>query len=428
MEGGTRGRWTRALTIAVILVVARGVEGQIRRPPDVAVRIHARPEAVDRVLAAARASSSALAIEMGELRREAIPAAFGALVRVDPFPSTEVPREALVAALGRVPRRDLRLFFDGLCAAGASAEERRTILLVVADSGSAGDLAAVPVWVSEPACTEEAFTECVRALLARDARSYAYLPELLPAIPALLRPALVRGVAAARSELGMRTLASSMESERDLALLAIVHIGRMANGMPRPIDEGVRSAVRRCLADGACAARPEAALTAGELDDDEAIPLLIDLLADDSRGLRANALWSLQRLSGLRMREEPERWRAWHELEVKWWREQSAQVIADLRSGSVKSVHAALESIAGIRTGRERLVVEVSARLRSKNPSIVTQACVVLGRLGSATALPGLTELLDDPDPLVRASARDALKAIDGFDLPDERKAPSDPR
>lgn len=415
------------MNLAGAVLILLAAQRPVHRPPDVGVRIHARPEAVERVFAAAQASYSALALELGELRSEAIPAAFSALVRAGCGPAPE-PREALLAALGRSPRTELWRFFDGLCAAGAGPEERCSILDVVGDSGGVGDLASLASWVAEPAGTEESFARCVAALLAKDARGYAYLDDLLKRVPLALRPALVRGVAAARSELGMRALAAWAESERDLSLLAIVHIGRMARGMPRPIDDGVRCTVRQFLAERDAEARPEAALAAGEIDDDDAIPLLIDLLEDPSRALRANALWSLQRLSGLKMREQPDRWRAWYAIEQAWWRDDSARVLADLRSGSVKAVHGALESLAGIRTGRERLAAEVAGRLVSKNPTTVVQACVVLGRLGCTSAVPRLVDILADEDPAVRTAAREALKTIEGTEPPEASRGAPDPR
>ena len=136
------------------------------------------------------------------------------------------------------------------------------------------------------------------------------------------------------------------------------------------------------------------------------------------RGVRANALWSLQKITDLSMREDPLRWESWYRDESQWWAQRSADVFQRLHSTVPAQLKAALAEI-GKRNGhRDRLAQETLVALDAVDPTVVALACNVLARLRSRVALLRLVPLLDQHDAAVQRAAWSALKSITGEMLP----------
>ena len=135
--------------------------------------------------------------------------------------------------------------------------------------------------------------------------------------------------------------------------------------------------------------------------------------------VRANAEWSLRKLTGRKDEPDVERWRRWYAAETSWWQADAAGAFEALRDGSPFEVGNALRDLSRHRLSRHESAEEILPVLERGEAHLVAQACATLGALGSGLAKPGLREVLEHEDPTPRAAAWEALKAITGrTDLP----------
>jgi hypothetical protein len=192
----------------------------------------------------------------------------------------------------------------------------------------------------------------------------------------------------------------------------------MSRDLPRPIGEDVLSNVRRFVAEADPIALPEAILAVGYLDDCESIPQLIALLKSPRRGLSANALWSLRRITGLGIAQTPERWTSWHLSERGWWQRSWSSTLAQLRGKDVRRVKIALMEVSTRHLYRHTIAHEVAELLAHDDVDVATLACTTLAQLDSPAALPRLIKCLEHEDAILRTAAWNALRSITEKDLP----------
>lgn len=367
----------------------------------------------------------------------AIPAIFEALAKIpDPERSlagttgdtrSQIARgQALLRALEEIPRPALASFLEHAGDPGAATGTKRAALIVLARVGSAQEMHIVLQVCAEPdgveAASDDAFlAPCERAMREisrRDPRGVFVLEKHFATIPRELAPSVLKGMADSGAEGCPGVLARLLEREKEQRILILGLLAKMSGRIARPVDEDVLSSVRRFVSGADPSVLPEAEIAVARLDDADAIPHLISLLSNPMRGVRANALWSLQKISGLGLREDPLRWKAWYREESQWWVEKSADVLERLRSRKPAEIKAALAEIARRNGHRDVLAQATLAALDASDPAVVALACNVLARLRSRVALARLSPLLDHADAAVQRASWMALKSITGESLP----------
>jgi HEAT repeat protein len=293
------------------------------------------------------------------------------------------------------------------------------------------DARAVPVLLAlaTPASpvVSRPLADAFRDAMARTLRmSPGATPSLRPAV-AGLPPKLAHGVieAAGRADrnAAIDLLGDMLTSREDLAGIAIPELERLLR-RSRPIRrEIVGEGLRARLESRRTAVRQAAASALGALRDEEFVPDLIELLADESAGVRSNAHRSLVEITGLAFRADCQRWRDWREAEVLWLKRDAPAVLARLDSKQPEVVVGALREIVKHRTGRDRLVARVARVVERSETGLAMQACETLAQLGSPAAIPVLLDGLERGGKQVRVAAWSALVTLTGRDLPLDHEA-----
>lgn len=429
-------RWTRsvrALSLVTLLagaapIAAAQAQGEPSREQSAQRTI---AERVQRILTDAEADP-ALSVDVAgreliNLGPEALPPIFDALCASiasstpSAGPASDRIESVQLFAFHHTPPAQLSTFLEHQAVPDATLDVRRAALRILSEISTARDLGLMLRLADRTPADrglEQSLEAALDALLARDASTYLALERSYLETATALRRAIVRSVSRAETLDGARLLSRFLYRDDDLRPLLLVSIGRMGRALPRPIGEDVLSNVRRFLAEADPLALPEAILAVGHLDDCESIPQLIALLKSPRRGLRANALWSLKRITGLGIAETPDRWTSWYQSEREWWQDEWPSTLADLHCTNSRRTKVALMDVATRHLGRHALAREVVQVLTHDDIEVATLACSTLAQLESRSAVPGLVDCLGHSDMILRMAAWNALRTITGKDLP----------
>jgi hypothetical protein len=310
-------------------------------------------------------------------------------------------------------RRELAGAVRALGAVGTSRD-----LDLILDLRFEREIALEP-WLSD------ALQEGMTGILRRDRDAPGFLTlRWRNADPALLAP-MVAALGDAGDARGVEILGDVIVWHADLASNAVGQLRRLG---PHPLP-GVNAAIASNL-------RPQldtwssspghlraVILALGELQDFQSVPMLLDLLQEESSGLRQNTIWSLQRMTGLHLGEDPEFWSAWYESEREWFMDERPRLRSYLSLSDPAKVTSALREYSTHRLFRHDLAQDLAVVLWREESHLRILTCGVLAQLESNQPVPDLIALLEDADDEVNGAALSALQAITGLDLPGDPEA-----
>jgi HEAT repeat protein len=173
-------------------------------------------------------------------------------------------------------------------------------------------------------------------------------------------------------------------------------IERIAAASEPPFDPALCAAVRAELEADEDERQSAAARALGALEDEEALPRLIELLESEDSDVRSHSHDALRRITGCAFRGEPARWQSWYALESGWWQTRSEAVLAKLHEAEEAASLAAINELAGRSLGRHRIAAELLPLLDDERPQVRRMAVVALGQLHSPVAVPALQGLLEE--------------------------------
>jgi len=327
--------------------------------------------------------------------------------------------ELLARSFALQPRPELQAFFGGFTCAALAAERYKPALLVLREAGSARELVRC-LELAGP-CEGPLEPDLVAALAAICARDPA-APDLAlgSACNAGLCQAetIARALAEARTGLTARALAHLAQRRPELAVLAFSSLLAEAERLPRPLEPELLAELREQLGHEDHPAAQELLLLAGRLEDDEAVPLLIERLDSTHPALCANALWSLRRITGLGLGADAPAWSQWFHEELQWWRERAPEALPLLQGNDAAAQRRVLGELGARYWHRERVAAELCEYLERARGDGARMACGLLARLGCASATAALQARLEDSDADVRESARAALASLTGKKIP----------
>lgn len=330
---------------------------------------------------------------------------------------SEPEAAALIGALGELYDPWVRSHLERLTRDG-SAGERVAALRVLAEIGEARDLVLVFRLGASPAdrlrrAFDHAVPLALAGILERGPGAFDELSAAWSELDAEGRQPVLLALRSVRTGPAVEFLLECLdEPEPELDLLLALE--RLAADLPA-VPAGLwLSGLRRQLGSRDADLRAAAAACLGHLEDLEAVPDLLDLLEDDAAKVRRCAVASLRRLSGCGFAEAPERWRAWYDAELAWWRSEAADVVDRLESGDpARSVPAAL-ALRGHRLFLEDFLSELTGLLFGDEPAGRAAACHALAGMRRDTAVAVLVEALDGADADLEEAVRRALEAITG--------------
>lgn len=296
-------------------------------------------------------------------------------------------------------------------------------LAILADLGAPDDLATLVRWstaldAASTSSTPEAAARTRGAdalreatgrlanLAADDSRVWRLNVERAPLEFAT---AIVRGLADSDHPAAVARLAELLDSSTLPRPLLMAEIARAARRSDRMHDEAARARIRPMLESSDVDLLRDAALCIGALGDDHSAPTLAHLLEHANAGVRANAAWSLARLTGRRIGAGSPNWSQWLEEESKWWRESAPAELRQLNWGDPHLRAEAARELSMHRYPRHELALEIARALPLDDVATSKVACAALLALKSANAVDVLEQrLADEAD----GAARDIVAEV----------------
>lgn len=334
-------------------------------------------------------------------------------------------REVLLDAFGFTPRAALAALLERR--SSASAEQRRTVLLILERHGRLSDLrlgarcATPPEQGLEPRqpALESGLRRALAGIFERHEGGLGAVRAQLNQVDEALHDEIYAALGDCRTTQAFELLATLLEAGAAQERLLLLHLGRAAARQPRPVAPNVRRSVRRLLASGKDAGTTrEAALAAGRMGDDDAVEALVALLAHENRGVAEAAHWALVSITDLPFTADAGRWRAWFEGEQAWWSSTAPKTLEALRTGSRPLVAQAVNEVGSHRWRRAELADALAAALPRSTGATSISICSQLRQLGVLDAVPALVEALGHAEGDVRVAAHRALTELTGLDLP----------
>lgn len=363
-----------------------------------------------RTTAAGERNPCALAVELQTLRqreqlaRERIQAHMREDSRLPPYAQAML----LVAEFGH--GADLTTLVEWAALLDAAAREA-----VVGVEAAVGDSTQAESAMGSRPEGAAALRRAAARLAAAAAGDRSAWSDAFEIAPDELRFALVRGLADAGGAEAIARLGELIGAgvASDSTLLA--ELARAGRRIDRAQDEAVLERVRPLLDSDRVDIVRDAALCAGALGDERSIGVLIDLLEHEHAGVRANAQWSLNRLTGRRLGPTAERWRRWLEPEATWWRDEAPAALNRLASADPQVRVGAAHELSRRRYPRHALSAALATHLPVHDPASAAVICATLKQLGSqngAEILAGrVAEALDKG---VRSLLEDASRELQG--------------
>ena len=299
------------------------------------------------------------------------------------------------------------------------------MLGAVGDSDDLARLLELALVDPEPGPTDamaRAFRQAVRSILADDPIGFQRVPRIWRAAPDPLLVPLLVAVGETQDPRALEFISEIISWRDDLLLPAIAQVRKVGPSGDARLDAELAFRLRSYLdpeEPGRCQAACFALAALGDL---ESIPLLIDLLEHESRGVRADVHWSLRELTGLSFPGDAGRWSHWYRSEMDWIRRAKAKEFRLLLSRDAVEVTRALRTIAQHPLARDDLVAALPALIVHRSPAVRSGICRTAAGLRCTDAVSDLIEALDDPTVEVSAAAWDALRALTRLDLPHDAR------
>ena len=368
--------------------------------------------------------------EIVRLGPEIVPLVFDALARHQIAPADEktigldqADEAILIEALGAWPASDV-LQTVALAAEGRSLSDR---LLALRLYGATADLGAVEQIFEVLANFDQA--ELQYSLVRRElVQALVLVLRRDPYVHAALRgevdrfePRLLPSLAEALGEVGdgaCLTLFRKLLGESEgLDLHILGALGQLRSWEDEVLNGDVADILRHNLLAQSAELRRQAALSIGHQRESAAFPDLVELLSDSDKRVRAAALWALQEITGLRWSGEVEPWLEYYYDERDWLESEYDDLMRALRGSDTFAGAEALRLVAGHPLHRREIAEDVVRYLGDANEPVTLGATGALARLGDASAVRPLIEMVETKKGPVRDSALVALRSLTGFDL-----------
>ncbi len=328
----------------------------------------------------------------------------------------ELEIAASVAALAAFPHERVRIVLDAAAGPDRFDDDAQAGLIFLERRGSAADLDLLLGFARESLDPE--VEAAALAVARRDHRALPVLADLLRTAPTFVRRAFVRAVESLETVDAAIWLAQCADRARDVRGEAIARLGRLAEKLPHSAPEEARALIHDALGGFESDGVREAVIAAGRMEDGDAIPYLLAMLGEPNQGLRQDAVWSLQRITGLNLRDRKERWEDWYSRELAWWRDDADTAFAELESSQDSARICALLEISSRHSSRDRLSLSVVPLLQDPNTEVAKLAANTLRVLRSKVACGALIDAMEGEEPGLAREAWRALQRITRKDLP----------
>jgi hypothetical protein len=255
------------------------------------------------------------------------------------------------------------------------------------------------------------------SILERDHTGFHRLEVAWSSLPKSWVDELVRAVGRTRNSLGNGIMADVLAIVPEQNRLVASQVCLLGPSNEVDVDARLSYHLLNMLDSDSKGDLQAASLAIGSLEDQSAIPVLIQLLEDERPGVVQNAHHALQSLTNKYLTGNAKLWERWYKTEVEWTRSEKSRALALLRTQQEHLVMEGLREISIHRLNRHDLALDVAPLLLSPIESVRAMAARTIADLGSRWAARDLALSLDDSSESVRMAAHAALVSITGSDL-----------
>lgn len=262
------------------------------------------------------------------------------------------------------------------------------------------------------------FQRAVEMILLRNRTLFFSLEKLVLASDPQFKFQLLAAAGATKTLESTRLMLRLLGSNDATDALLLQFIGQSRTSMPLPIDDPGLSAVRYYLSSTNPALRRESALAAGRLEDPDAIPLLLQLLDDNTLNVRPNAHWALRKITGLSFHADAGRWNRWYKMENEEWDSGLSDLLQQLNSQHPGEIARAIDRLAAVRLHRNKIALALVPIVKHPNAKLARHALLTIRAIRAPRVIPPLVAMWDDLHPALRPLLHEALVGITGEQRP----------
>ncbi len=256
--------------------------------------------------------------------------------------------------------------------------------------------------------------EAVLGIMARDQGALAHIQRTWDVLPDPWMGSVIRAIGKNGDPRGNQLLLDLIQFSPNHARLAACQVQVLGPTNDRRFNAELSGSLLKQVDSGTKEDAQAAILAIGVMEDESALPTLIELLGDERPGVATNASHALKGITTMSLHPAADVWKMWFQSETDWIKNERREILARLDGRDPNIVKAALREIGRHRLTRHELAREVAPLLRANNVSVKLEAARVLGELQSRWAASDLVEALRDPSEAVRNGAHAALLRISG--------------
>ena len=336
-----------------------------------------------------------------------------------------IHKTMILTAFGRLPWDRTRAFLVDLSEERQDVERRTQAMHLLGRLGTSTELALLarlgsgttPAEIPVERSVRDAFEDALALVLLRDpAAVEALSPLFRKAHPSLIE-SLVRCTGDTGTEAAALVLANVLGTRENVNALVLTQLASMVS-IDEDRDETVARLVRDQLSRMDTRTVVLAALVATKLRDQEAVPVLMELMDRPEQSVHRAASQALGSITGRPYGTDRLAWIDWYDAELSWWQEGMQTDLARLQSGTFSEAASVIRRAAAHRLFADDVARMLVRGLDRREYQIVEMTCLALASVGSRAVLPELVECLEHTYASVRTAASKSLARITGKTLP----------
>jgi hypothetical protein len=228
---------------------------------------------------------------------------------------------------------------------------------------------------------------------------------------------LVMAVGDTRDPRGLELLAEVMLWREELVGVAIAQVRKLGRALDEGLNDEIATSLRLQL-DGEPPNIRAACHAIASLRDLESIPILIELLEHEERGVGDAAHSALRSMTEMAFPAVPRLWSHWYTEEQRWDFRQKQRAFDELLSRDLELVERAAAEIRRHPLAHDDLTAAVPRLLASPRPEIAQYGCKLALELGELRTVPFLIDSIQEDGGELGEEAWQTARALTGWDLP----------
>ncbi len=261
-------------------------------------------------------------------------------------------------------------------------------------------------------------------LLEREPQALASLVASAARVGAPSNQSVLRAAGASRRPEALALFARALDWPDYPPAMTLAELARALPQAPPWVKATLEAAVLERARDDDPAIRQAAILVLGRIRSKAAIELLLELSEHELARVADSASWALEQVTGLGLRRDPVRWRAWWQEEQAWLASAREKFEAARADDDVPGLVAQLHALWGHAWAAREFQAELATLLNHSDVRVRKAALLSIERTQAGFAVEQVVELVEDPEADLRPLAVRVLVGLCGEQA--DARAPAD--